>query len=234
MTTSRPWLPALALALTLSACRSVPIASPTARPSPTTAAASSTAEPVPTATAEPSTPSQPLVFHLIPEETEARFIIDEVLGGHPNTVVGSTYEVAGEFRVDPAVPDQAVVGPIRIQVGGLATDNGFRDRAIRTFILQTSDFPEVVFTPTSLDGLPAETTLGQPFTFALTGDLTIRHLTRSVTFTVTVTPESNERLTGTASARISRADYELTIPTVRNVADVSPDVTLELDFAASL
>jgi polyisoprenoid-binding protein YceI len=188
---------------------------------------------VSSATAEATATSQPPVFHLIPEESEARFIIDEVLGGKLNTVVATSREVAGEIHVDPAVPDQAVVGPIRIQLGRLATDNGFRDRALRTFILQTSDFPEVVFAPTSPAGLPAEAVLGEPFTFTLTGDLTIRHITRSVTFTVTVTPESSERLTGTASARISRADYELTIPTVRNVADVSEVVLLELDFAGT-
>jgi len=228
----RSWFPAMVVALMLGACGPPPAALPTPQPTPTTAAVS-TVDPISSATAEATATSRPLVFHLIPEETEARFIIDEVLRGNPNTVVGATRDVAGEIHVDPSVPGQAVVSPIRIQVGRLATDNGFRDRAIRTFILQTSDFPEVVFAPTSLEGLPAEAVLGEPFTFTLTGDLTIRRVTRPVTFTVTVTPESNERLTGTASARISRSDYELTIPTVRNVADVSEEVILELDFTAA-
>jgi polyisoprenoid-binding protein YceI len=74
--------------------------------------------------------------------------------------------------------------------------------------------------------------VGQPFSFTITGDLTIRDITRSVTFNVTVTPESQDRLTGTASAAINRADYQLTIPSVPRVAGVSEQVTLELEFTA--
>lgn len=124
------------------------------------------------------------------------------------------------------------MGPIHIQVGGLATDSQFRDRAIRTFILQTSSFPEVVFSPTSIAGLPETPVVGQPFSFTITGELTIRDITRTATFNVIVTPESEERLTGTASATVDRADYQMAIPSVPNVADVSQQVTLELKFTA--
>ncbi|HSB88541.1 MAG TPA: YceI family protein [Anaerolineales bacterium] len=232
MSLLRPRLLAPALALILTACGPAATAvSTTAVPASPTAAAP-TAEPP--ATDTPSAPTaEPLLFHILPEESEARFIIDEVLGGQPNTVIGATHEITGEIRVDPAAPHQAQVGPIHIQVGGLATDNGFRNRAIHSFILQTGSFPEVVFAPTSIDGLPTQAVVGQSFSFTITGDLTIRAITRPVTFTVTVTPESKERVSGTASAQIARADYQLTIPSVRNVANVSETLRLELDFTAT-
>jgi polyisoprenoid-binding protein YceI len=233
MSLLRPRLLAPALALALAACGPGATAVPTTAVPASPTAAPQTAEPLATDTSSAPT-AEPLLFHILPEESEARFIIDEVLGGQPNTVVGTTREVAGEIRVDPAAPHLAQVGPIHIQVGGLATDNGFRNRAIQTFILQAGSFPEVVFAPTSIDGLPSQVVVGQSFSFSMTGDLTIRQITRPVTFAVTVMPESNERLTGKASAQIARADFELAIPSVRNVANVSETVLLELEFAATI
>jgi polyisoprenoid-binding protein YceI len=232
MSLSRPRLLAPALALILAACGPATTAVPTTIVRAWPTAPAPAAEPLSTDTLSAAT-AESLVFHIVPEETEARFIIDEVLGGQPNSVVGTTSQVSGEIRVDPAAPDQVVVGPIHIQVGGLATDNGFRNRAIQTFILQTGSFPEVVFAPTSVAGMPAQAVVGQAFRFTITGDLTIRDITHPVTFTVTVMPESNERLAGKASAQIARADYGLTIPTVRNVANVAEEITLELEFVAT-
>jgi len=44
--------------------------------------------------------------------------------------------------------------------------------------------------------------------------------------------ESTTRLTGTATTVVNRGDYNLTIPSVPNVANVGEDVTLEIDFVA--
>ncbi|HWQ14597.1 MAG TPA: YceI family protein, partial [Roseiflexaceae bacterium] len=74
--------------------------------------------------------------------------------------------------------------------------------------------------------------LGQPFTFTIHGDLTIRDVTRPVAFEATVQAESPERLVGTATAVINRADFNLAIPSVPFVADVSEQVTLAIDFVA--
>jgi len=223
----------MGLSVVLAACGSSPTSIPASPVVATSAPAATTIAPDPTpaltATAEADAS---LLFRLDPAGSEARFIIDEVLGGNPNTVVGATDQVSGEIRIELAAPVQADVGPIHIQVDGLATDSSFRDRAIRTFILEASSFPEVVFSPTSIVGLPETPLVGEPFSFTITGDLTIRDITRSVTFNVTVTPESEDRLLGTASATIDRADYQLTIPSVPRVAGVSEQVTLELEFTA--
>jgi polyisoprenoid-binding protein YceI len=223
----------MGVGLVLAACGSLPTSIPASAVVATGAPAATTSAPDPTSALTPTAEASPsLLFQIEAAGSEARFIIDEVLGGNPNTVVGATDQVGGEIQIELAAPVQAVVGPIHIQVDGLATDSSFRDRAIRTFILEASSFPEVVFSPTSIAGLPETPLVGQPFSFTITGDLTIRDITRSATFNVTVTPESQDRLTGTASATIDRADYRLTIPSVPRVAGVSEQVTLELDFTA--
>ena len=72
----------------------------------------------------------------------------------------------------------------------------------------------------------------QTYTFRLTGDLTIRDTTRSVTFEVTLTVQSADRLSGSATATIERSEFGLSIPSVPQVAEVSNEVILEVDFIA--
>src|SRR5262245_49608660 len=49
-------------------------------------------------------------FQIVPEESEARFFINEVLRGDPITVVGKTDQVAGQIAVDRANPTNTIVG----------------------------------------------------------------------------------------------------------------------------
>jgi polyisoprenoid-binding protein YceI len=173
------------------------------------------------------------IFQIVPEESEVRFLIDEVLLGKPTTAVGRTDQVAGSIAVDPANPAGAQVGVVRVNARTLATDNQRRNQAIGRFILQTQEFEYVEFAPTTINGLPDSVTLGEPFSFQITGDLTIRDITHEVTFEATVTPVSETRLEGVAMATIQRTDYNLVIPSVPSVADVSEDVRLEIDFVTT-
>lgn len=186
------------------------------------------------AAVEPGSPptSGIVVLNLVTVETHARFLIGEILAGSPNTVIGETQEVSGEIRVDPADPAAVELGLIQIDAASFVTDNSFRNRAINSFILQTGDYPLVTFEETELAGLPETVAIGDTFDFELVGDLTIRDITRSVTFAVNVTVESSTRLTGSARATINRADFDLTIPSVPQVASVDEQVRLELDFVA--
>jgi len=217
----------------LAACGS---AAQTAADTPATGQAAATQPPAPdsSAPAEPAAPQAgEIIFTIVPGESEARFSIDEVLAGSPNLVVGTTNDVQGEIRVDPQNPEGASTGPITIGADSLATDNSFRNRAIANFILQTGNYPTVSFTPEMIEGLPATVSVGDAFSFKVTGQLTIRDISQPVTFAVSVQVESETRISGTAQATIQRADFDLRIPSVPQVASVSEQVLLELDFVAS-
>lgn len=67
----------------------------------------------------------------------------------------------------------------------------------------------------------------------MTGDLTIRDVTRPVTFDATVTRGSSDRLEGTATTTVRYADWGISIPQVPMVASVSDALRLELDFVAA-
>ena len=82
---------------------------PTATPAPTpaaTAAPTPTAAPAATPTAAAAeapagdVPTAAVLYRIVPEESEVRFEIDEILRGAPTLVVGTTNQVAGDFIID--------------------------------------------------------------------------------------------------------------------------------------
>jgi polyisoprenoid-binding protein YceI len=177
-------------------------------------------------------PSGSIVAQIVADESEARFVINEVLNNAPKTVIGTTNQVAGELAVDPSDPTKSQVGVIQVNARTLATDSDFRNRAIKNQILQTDQYELITFTPKKYVGLPTSGAVGQSYSFQIVGDLTIRDVTREVTFDVTATPASADRLEGTAQTTIRYADYGITIPQVRQVASVDEQVRLEIDFVA--
>ena len=171
-------------------------------------------------------------YVLVQEASEARFLIDEVLRGDDFTVVGATNQVAGEVAFDPNNPASAEVGTITVNARALATDSAFRDRALKNRILYTDDHEYITFTPTELAGLPEAVSVGEPFSFRMTGALTITDVTRPVTFDVMVTP-TKAGLEGLARSTFPYADFGLEIPASQAVQAVADEVTLELFFTAS-
>jgi polyisoprenoid-binding protein YceI len=227
-------------------------ASTQATPEPTAIEESAEAEP--TATEEPAeattapatevvvTPEEAdaagagtlVVFVIDPASSSVRFTLDEDLSGVRTTVVGETNEVAGEIAVDFANPANSQMGEIVINARTLATDNDFRNRAIRGQILRSAEdaYEYITFTPTAIEGLPASVADGDEVVFSVTGDLTILETTLPVTFEMTVTA-GTDLLAGVGTAMVNRNDWGLTIPSVPSVANVDEMVGLEITFSAA-
>jgi polyisoprenoid-binding protein YceI len=222
------------LAAVAAAC--APAVAPTepALAEPTAAAPQATAAPVELTSAEAA--SGPATFTFVAGETVARFVVDEVLSGNPKTVVGETAAVTGELKLDFAAPTQASLGPVEVDLTGLETDNGFRNRAIDEAILQTGKDGNAfaTFTATQIEGMPETVTPGTSYELKITGDLTIKGTTRQVTFDAVVTPVSADRIEGTASLTVPYADFGVDIPFLPpQVASVEDLVRLEIDLVAA-
>lgn len=174
------------------------------------------------------------VFVIDAAQSEVRFTLTELLMGNPTTVVGIGNGIEGSVTVNFDDYSQSTVSPIVIDASLLATDNNMRNGQIRRAILQTNnpEFQYITFTPTAVDGLPESATVGEAFDITVTGDLTIRTTTQPMTFEVTVTPVSESEIQGSARVTLLRADFDLQIPSVPSVADVSEEVLLEFDFVA--
>ncbi len=174
-------------------------------------------------------------YNIDKTQSEVRFILQEDLRGSRIDVVGITKEVAGQIRVDTAQPANSQVGQIVINARTLETDIGFRNQAIRGRILRSAEdaYEFITFTPTAITGLPTSAVTKGPLTFQVMGDLKIVEVTKSVTFDVTLDTISADKLVGSGKTTIKWADFNLAIPSVPGVANVTPDVTLEINFVAT-
>jgi polyisoprenoid-binding protein YceI len=188
----------------------------------------------PTITSAPSPATAAVTFEIDQPQSSVRFIIDEELRGAPKRVVGTTDQVAAQIIIDFDDPAASQLGTVRINARTLVTDSEFRDRAIRGQILDSAsdEFEFIEFAPTAITGLPDSIVAGAPIALEVTGDLTIGAITRSVTFAVTLTANP-DAVTGSGTATVERADFDLSIPSVPNVANVSEMVTLEIEFVAA-
>jgi polyisoprenoid-binding protein YceI len=230
----------VSLSLILSACGGSSAAEPTATTATDPEMPASTEAPEAMATEEMAMDDEgdstgdetAQTFVIISEESEARFFIDEVLAGSPNTVVGVTSKVEGQLTMQGLDAASAQISTIRIAAGDLTTDNNFRNGALHRFILQAENYPYIEFTPTSISGAPENISVGQTIDLQITGDLKIRDVTQEVTFEATVTAVSETRLEGSASAVILYPDFDISIPEVSQVASVEDEVLLEIDFMA--
>ncbi|CAN5133756.1 YceI family protein [soil metagenome] len=123
------------------------------------------------------------------------------------TVKGRFGELEGTIDINGTTPDSAMV-KATMKAASLDTRNEQRDGHLRSAdFLDVENFPEVTFTSTKIAGLKDR--------FTITGDLTIRGTTKSVTLDVTyegtgIDPWGGERLGFSASTKIDRREFGLT------------------------
>lgn len=216
---------------TAPAPTAAPVATATTAPEP-----AATEAPAPTAEtpAEPAEMSQGATAFVLGEGTVARYKVEEELARQGFFVAtGETTEVAGRIAFDEEGGINADESSIVIQAGTLRTDSDRRDRYVRERTLLTAQYPEVVFHPTSVEGLPSP--IGEAsgtVEFTISGDLTIRDQTRPVTWDVTA--EFGDIITGIAAIDITFEQFAMDKPSVAIVLSVEDTIRLELAFVGSL
>ena len=181
-----------------------------------------------TAFAPDTSASDAVLFHVVQDESEVRFTIDEMLFGSPKTVVGRANAITATVAVNMENFADTVIGPVQIDARSLRTDDSFRNRAMRLQILESSrdEYRFITFVSTTLDGLSLDAPLGESLELQVNGELTVRDGSQPVTFVLSVTPISESRLTIVGAARILRSDFGLSIPNVPGIANVADEIAL--------
>jgi len=176
----------------------------------------------------------PQIFRIVSEESEARFAVSETVP--VGTAVGRTNQVAGDIIVDFNSPSNSRIGVIRINLRTLQTDDSDRDRSIRCCVLLSAqeayEFSE--FIPTTISGLPEQVQIGQEVVVQVTGDLTLRGITRTATFDVSLTIVSVDELRGLGRTVVNRSEFGI-LNDAENMFDyhgVAEAITLEFQFVA--
>lgn len=186
-------------------------------------------------TEEPAGADGSTVFTL-DDGTIARYKVEEVLANTGFKVAtGETLDVAGSIAFDADGNVVADSSRIAVQAATLRTDSNRRDGYVRNRTLQTDTWPEVVFQPTSVDGLPASIAdASGPVEFTITGDLTVRDQTREVTWDAMAEFAGDGTATGFASVVFTFEDFGMDKPRVAIVVSVEDEILLELDFAGTI
>lgn len=117
-----------------------------------------------------------------------------------------------------------------VDLASLKSDSDRRDNYIRRNTLLTDSLPNAVFVPVVARGLPSPLPATGEFTFQVTGELTIRGVTRPVTWQVTASPGAGGIFSGTARTEFNFALFAIPIPRVASVLSVTDNIRLEYDF----
>jgi polyisoprenoid-binding protein YceI len=170
-------------------------------------------------------------FRLDPQASEARYLVREQLArlSFPSDAAGTTSAISGQIvvRADGTVVREE--SKIVVDLTTLTSDENRRDNYIKNNTLQTNQHPTAEFVPTEMHGLPLPLPESGQGTFQLVGDLTVRGVTRSVTWGVTAQYDGQEMI-GKATTSVTFGDFGMSAPQVFVVLSVEDNIRLELDF----
>ena len=169
-------------------------------------------------------------FELVPAQSEARYRVKEQLANlnFPNDAVGVTKTVQGVVAFDSKgafLPQSN----FSIDLSTLKSDESRRDGFIRQNTLQTDRFPKATFKPKEVKGLTFPLAKTGKFNVQITGDLTIRNVTKPVTWEGELELRDNT-VQLKAKTRFTFKEFDLTQPRVFIVLSVDEFIQLEVDF----
>ncbi len=204
-------------------------------PTSTTEAMSTESQPTATQQSGASMPAGALVWSIEAGQGQARYRVTEQLVGNdlPNEAIGKTNQVTGQIVFLPDGSIDPSASQFTVDVSSLKTDISMRDGFVSRNVLQSDQYPQAVFVPKAISGLAFPLPQSGDFTFQISGDLTIRNVTKTVTWDVTGKIDGN-KASGLATTTFNFAEFELTQPRVGRVLSIEDKITLELEAAVSL
>ncbi|RAV31691.1 YceI family protein [Corynebacterium heidelbergense] len=145
--------------------------------------------------------------------TQAGYTFDEVLPGQRKSTSGradneKNTNITGGLTVENNVVKE---GSVDVLVDGITSDVEKRDINVRNHILNTKEYPHAKFTltkPVDISSLPSD---GKPGEISVTGDLTLRGKTNSVTTTLKVL-RTGKHVIIEGKVPFARKDYGINSP----------------------
>jgi polyisoprenoid-binding protein YceI len=185
-------------------------------------------------------------FVIVPAESRASYrASEEFFGGALNLLgieagkieaTGSTSAIEGRFELDPERPDGLTgTNSFSVRVNTLTSNQSKRDdyvREIRNDGGPSFDaYPVATFKATAIAGQTRENTNGRELNLRITGDLTVRDITKPVMFDVKA-QLSGATLTGVGTTRVFLSDFGIGPIEFIDILRVGNEVTLEVQFTA--
>jgi polyisoprenoid-binding protein YceI len=173
-------------------------------------------------------------FQIVPGESEVSYEVTLILldeNNRADIVIGSTNDLTGEILVNRTNPQSSIVRFVNVETNRLDSGDGELDTTINQEFLESSTFPSVSFIPFEIQGLQPTYQEGQPLTLQISGDLTIRQVTKPVTFEAIIQLQGNS-LTGEATTSISMGDFEIGPVSSDGILEFDDEVILKIEFVA--
>jgi len=211
---------------------------------PTATAVAATGNSSPTATGSSSSSNTPagnvastttsptgsgIKYILDPSSSSASYAVQEQLArlNLPSMAIGKTSAISGEIIINPDGSIDSANSKFTVDMSTLKTDSAMRDNYVAQNILQSNQYPQAVFVPTQTNGLPAVIPQSGNLTYQLIGNLTIRNVTKPITWDVTGSI-NNSVASGTATTSFTFEDFSLNQPSVPVVLSVVDKITLTI------
>jgi polyisoprenoid-binding protein YceI len=146
--------------------------------------------------------------------------------------VGSTQEIEGQLVLDPGRPVETLrEATFRVRLDTLTSDRAQRDEFLREIRGDGPSFyayPLAVFEAASAEGSATER---GDLDVRLSGDLTIREVTKPVIFDVKARLEG-DTLSGVGTTRLLLSDFGIPPIEFLNVLSVADEIGVEVGFTA--
>jgi polyisoprenoid-binding protein YceI len=213
----------------------VPVASPTTAALAVQSAQSTSTSPAPATTAPTGSNNSTIRITIDPTKSEARYRVREQLANVslPTDAIGRTNAITGTIVGKPDGTIVSSESKFVVNLSTLKSDRTQRDGFIKGNVLQTNQYPDAVFVPTQQTGATYPPSASGPVTFKLTGDMTIRNVTKPVTWDVNCQPQGTEGMCH-ATTSFTFEYFDMTPPRVPIVLSVVDNINLEVDAALHL
>ncbi|MGQ9767304.1 MAG: YceI family protein [Anaerolineae bacterium] len=175
-------------------------------------------------------------FSIVPDETTLTYTVTQVLlgeAGRQEVVRGKTRQVSGQFTLNYDDPANSSFGMITANLNTLQSGDKERDAALRENWLEFARFPLAYFMITDVVEFPDDFRPAEPVNFQLLGDLTLKGVSRPAVWDTTAALYL-DRLKGTATTFLRLSDYDLPVPGVPGVIEVTDGITVTLEFVARM
>ena len=172
-------------------------------------------------------------YTIVPESSKASYKVNETFIGRGfNTAVGSSNVISGDIYINRQLLSASRLDKMTVDISKLASDDRQRDNQIRQRWLESNKFPQAVFVTKRLEGLPdGAYTEGQELSFKIVGDLTIRTVTKEITWDAKGKIEGGV-FKGTATTSFNMTDFGFDPPSIGGFVSAENGVTVEMELEA--
>ena len=160
--------------------------------------------------------------------SQAGYRVGELLSGQRVDADGRTPDVTGSVQL---ADTRVTAGEITVDIRTVTSDQSRRDDYFTESIMETARYPNAVFTLTQPVDLGAGFASGTRVTVDATGTLTVKDVTREVTFPLTALRDG-DTIDVSGPVPVTFTDFGIEPPNFGNVVKVDP--TGEVEFLLKL